>query len=422
MSYQEYWDRQSETTQAAICAVDGSVHESTVRQTGEWTAKQVACALNLKSTDRILEIGCGVGRVGKELASRCSSWVGSDISPNMLRVAEQRLRDVPNITLQQLERSSFEGIFADGEFDKAYSVAVFCHLDKEDLFLYLRDLYRVIRPGGVIYVETWNLAHPIGWHRWEFEVQNWSCLASNERKDAGRNQFCHPEEFALYVEQAGFDILAQFNDSPWIQIIAGKETSNQRKKDLKTHLTKYAEAISFSETFSKCYNRIIDLQYGVIDVVEMTTYLDSFDGEEEAALFRSYVESKWIRPKEQYRDLVKKIRQIVDTTLPSEATVLVASQGDENLLSLNGRPAYHFLQAEDGSYLWHHPESSAAAIGQLKQLRDDGGEFLVLPATLFWWLSYYSEFSEYLTERYSSVEHKDVCLVYCLTETATGIT
>ena len=359
-----------------------------------------------------------MGRVGKELASRCESWVGSDISPNMLRVAGRRLKNLPNVSLQLLEKSSFKGVFTDGEFDKAYSVAVFCHLDKEDLFLYLRDLYRVIRPGGILYVETWNLAHPIGWYRWEYEVRHWSRLTCNQRKDAGRNQFCHPKEFELYVERAGFDILVQFNGSPWMQIVAGKETSNQRKQILKTHLVKNADVISFSETFSECYEKIIDLQYGEIDVNEMMVFLDSYDGEEEAALFRSYVESKWIRPKEQYRELVKKIRQIVTTTLLPAAIVVVVSKGDEELISLDGRSAWHFMQEENGSFSGHYPESSASAIWQLKRLRARGAQFLVLPSTFFWWLSYYSEFAEYLAERYSSVEYKDVCLVYSLTETA----
>jgi ubiquinone/menaquinone biosynthesis C-methylase UbiE len=182
MSYQEFWDRQSETVEAAIRAVDGSSDETTVQLTGKWTANQVAHALDLQAGDSILELGCGVGRIGRELAARCAHWVGSDISPNMLKAAYHRLAELDNVEFAQLERSSFQGLFADDSFDKAYSVAVFCHMDKEDLFLYLRDLHRIIRPGGLIYIETWNLAHPVGWRRWEHEVRNWSRLAAGERK------------------------------------------------------------------------------------------------------------------------------------------------------------------------------------------------------------------------------------------------
>jgi len=293
MSYQDFWDRQSETVEAAIRAVDGSSDELTVQHTGIWTANQVARALDLQATDRVLELGCGVGRIGKELAPRCEQWVGSDISPNMLKAAAQRLDGLTNIDFKQLERSSFDGVFADDSFDKAYSVAVFCHMDKEDLYLYLRDLHRIIRPGGVIYIETWNLAHPVGWRRWELEVGNWSQLAAGDRKDAGRNQFCHPAEFALYVERAGFELLAQHSNSPWTQIVAAKGLSDERREDLQAHMDRHADAIAYSETFSSCFEKAMDLHNGEIDIAELHAFLDSIADTEEAALFRPYIEASW---------------------------------------------------------------------------------------------------------------------------------
>ncbi len=48
-------------------------------------------------------------------------------------------------------------MFAAASFDKAYAVAVLIHLDKEDVFLYLREVARILRPGGLLYVDTWNL-------------------------------------------------------------------------------------------------------------------------------------------------------------------------------------------------------------------------------------------------------------------------
>ena len=296
MSYQEFWDRQSETVDSAIRAVDGSSDESTVQLTGRWTANQVASALSLQPGDEVLELGCGVGRIGKELAPRCSRWVGSDISPNMLKAARHRLDGLGNVDFHQLERSSFSGIFADNSFDKAYSVAVFCHMDKEDLFLYLRDLHRIIRPGGVIYMETWNLAHPVGWSRWQYEVGNWSKLAAGERKDAGRNQFCHPAEFALYVKQAGFELLAQHDNSPWVQIVAGKDLEDESRANLLAHLQEKAGTIAYSETFSECFEKTMGLHYGEIGIDGVLSYLDSIAGTEEEALFRPYIQASWGEP------------------------------------------------------------------------------------------------------------------------------
>lgn len=293
MSYQEFWDRQSETVEAAIRAVDGSSDETTVQLTGKWTANQVTQALDLQAGDTVLELGCGVGRIGRELAPDCAHWVGSDISPNMLKAAAHRLSALDNVELAQLDRSGFQGLFADDSFDKAYSVAVFCHMDKEDLYLYLRDLHRIVRPGGLIYIETWNLAHPVGWRRWEHEVRNWSSLSPGERKDAGRNQFCHPAELALYVKQAGFEGLALYENSPWVQIIAGKSLNDSQRESLRSGYEEKAQDIAYSETFSVCFEKTMDLYNGEIETPEMLNYLDSIADTPESALFRPYIEAGW---------------------------------------------------------------------------------------------------------------------------------
>ena len=187
MSYQEFWDRQSETVEAAIRAVDGSSDEidrsvdrqmdrqpggactepaKPVTEFSSWAAVSVASAGNWRRSVRT-----GLARIS-------------------LRICSKRLptvwRNWKMLNSHNWTAPASRDLFADDSFDKAYSVAVFCHMDKEDLFLYLRDLHRIIRPGGLIYIETWNLAHPVGWRRWEHEVRNWSRLAAGERKDAGR--------------------------------------------------------------------------------------------------------------------------------------------------------------------------------------------------------------------------------------------
>ena len=52
-----------------------------------------------------------------------------------------------NVGFTELKRSRLDGL-ADASFDKAYCVAVFIHMDKEDFFLYLEEIARVLKPGG----------------------------------------------------------------------------------------------------------------------------------------------------------------------------------------------------------------------------------------------------------------------------------
>ncbi len=79
------------------------------------------------------------------------------------------------------------------------------------------------------------------------------------------------------------------------------------------------------------------------------------------------------RPNAWYRDLVERIREVVDRELPPDATVLVVSDGDDELLRLGAsRRGWHFPQMEDGTYAGHHPGDSAEAIAHLESLREQG--------------------------------------------------
>jgi GT2 family glycosyltransferase len=106
------------------------------------------------------------------------------------------------------------------------------------------------------------------------------------------------------------------------------------------------------------------------------------------------------RDKPAYRELVERVRQVVSQTVPWEATVLVITKGDAELLKLGGRRAWHFPQLEDGTYSGYHPADSAACIAELERLRALGAEFLVIPPTASWWLQHYGQFREHLQSRY----------------------
>jgi GT2 family glycosyltransferase len=113
-----------------------------------------------------------------------------------------------------------------------------------------------------------------------------------------------------------------------------------------------------------------------------------------------------------YRQLVEDVRAAVADHVPAGATVLVISRGDRELVRLDGHAGEHFPQAEDGRYLGHHPEDSAAAIEQLEALRARGAGFLVVPPTAAWWLEHYAELATHL-ERYPRVE-SDAATIYRL--------
>jgi GT2 family glycosyltransferase len=121
------------------------------------------------------------------------------------------------------------------------------------------------------------------------------------------------------------------------------------------------------------------------------------------------------REKPAYRTLVTQVRSIVCDLVPPAATVAVISKGDDDLLKLDGRRAWHFPQGAAGTYAGHYPADSRACVAALERMRGDGVEYLVVPATAQWWLRHYKDFGDYLNTRYRAVGDDEYATVFALT-------
>ncbi len=298
-NYRAVWDRRSADDTAALEAVDNSGSETVARATGKHTADAVATAVALTAEDCVLELGCGAARIGRELVERCRQWIGVDISPNMIRVAERRLAGHDNARLALLERTSLS-VIDSNSVDKAYSVAVLCHMDKEDLFLYLRELARVLKPGGLAYVETWNLADPVGWQRWMYEVNYWDRSDHGQRKDVARNQFCVAEEFMLYAERAGLDVLVCFRDSPWLQLIVGRGLDAEARAHHRLRLAGQRGQIAYTPLFGQLFLTACRVIYGEQHPVAALAELDGMTQTPEVKLYRAYIQGLWEQDPDRY--------------------------------------------------------------------------------------------------------------------------
>ncbi|MCK5298294.1 MAG: class I SAM-dependent methyltransferase, partial [Candidatus Heimdallarchaeota archaeon] len=60
----------------------------------------------IRSSDKVLELGCGYGRVLRELAKQASKVVGIDTSFESLELAKEFLLDYRNIELHQMNANS----------------------------------------------------------------------------------------------------------------------------------------------------------------------------------------------------------------------------------------------------------------------------------------------------------------------------
>jgi glycosyltransferase involved in cell wall biosynthesis len=115
-----------------------------------------------------------------------------------------------------------------------------------------------------------------------------------------------------------------------------------------------------------------------------------------------------------YQKLTGTNREAVERAVPEGSIIAVASRGDDTLLHLPGRTAWHFPRTREGVYAGYHPADSAAAIEHLESLRDQGARYFLLPGTSFWWLDHYTGFRDHLDRRYRLVWSDERCRIYDL--------
>jgi GT2 family glycosyltransferase len=121
-----------------------------------------------------------------------------------------------------------------------------------------------------------------------------------------------------------------------------------------------------------------------------------------------------------YLECVRRIRETVRRVLPRHATVAVVSKGDERLMDLYGRRAWHFPQDASGGYPGYYPNDGPSVIAQLESLRIRGAEYLLFPETALWWLERYPLFSGHLLSHYRVIHRdEDTCVIFALTEDCT---
>ncbi|MGW0519920.1 methyltransferase domain-containing protein [Crossiella sp. NPDC003009] len=107
--------------------------------------------LDLELGGRVLDFGCGLGRLSNALAETGCQVVGVDIAPSMVEQAKAMSR-FPERT----EFVAYDGRalpFPDASFDGVLSLIVLQHIPPLPKVASLLELVRVVRPGGVLVLQ-----------------------------------------------------------------------------------------------------------------------------------------------------------------------------------------------------------------------------------------------------------------------------
>jgi len=123
--------------------------------------------LDVSAQDAVLDVATGTGLVARELVRRFGcSVVGLDQSPEMLAVAGERARGL-QVTLVEGRAESLP--FADGEFAALTFTYLLRYVD--DPQAAVRELARVVRPGGTIAMLEFAVPHGVWRPLWELWVR-----------------------------------------------------------------------------------------------------------------------------------------------------------------------------------------------------------------------------------------------------------
>jgi SAM-dependent methyltransferase len=170
--------------------------------------RRLLAAGGVRPGDRVLDVGCGPGYFARMLAEEVGpegSVVGIDAAPEMIEYATRRARRLSNCRFQPGTAESLA--FPDASFDVVVSSLVMHHLPREGRLPAVREMRRVLRPGGRLVLADFEIPQRGPWHM----------VASLTGHAGGMQREVPPLE--PLVRDAGFTGLRSGDAPPWLHYV-----------------------------------------------------------------------------------------------------------------------------------------------------------------------------------------------------------
>ncbi|MDY3558676.1 class I SAM-dependent methyltransferase [Gemmata sp. JC673] len=159
----------------------------------------------LEECEAVLDFGCGCGRVLRHLTHLPAALHGCDSNPVGVEWCAEHL-PTARFAVNALE-SSLD--YDAGSFDVAYALSVLTHLPQPLQFHWMRELRRVLKPGGLLVVSLHGDALVGKLNRAERADYRAGRLVVRSGELAGTNHCAvfHPPAFVRGVLADGFEVL-----------------------------------------------------------------------------------------------------------------------------------------------------------------------------------------------------------------------
>lgn len=151
-----------------------SQHFSDTRKT-QWYGVSALIEQYVSPGESVLDLGCGNGRIADLIREIKAHYTGMDLSPDMIAIA-QKLRPQYPFAVGSILDTGFD----DNTFDHVLMIASFHHVPSQEKRVQgLKEVKRILKPGGKIIMNNWNL------HQWIFLKHR---LRANAEKLLGHHQ------------------------------------------------------------------------------------------------------------------------------------------------------------------------------------------------------------------------------------------
>jgi len=113
-----------------------------------------AVAGEVPEGSHVLDIGCGTGELAALVIERDCTVEGFDLSPSMVRAAEERIKTdnlSGKFSVRRIGVEAMDG-FGGENFDSVVSTLVFSELNDDERHFALKHAARILRPGGTIVI------------------------------------------------------------------------------------------------------------------------------------------------------------------------------------------------------------------------------------------------------------------------------
>ncbi|XP_026213181.1 phosphoethanolamine methyltransferase isoform X1 [Anabas testudineus] len=216
-TFQQFLDNQQYTSRG-ILRYEKMFGAGYVSTGGPSTTKEFVDLLNLKPSQKVLDVGCGIGGGDFYMAKTFGVEVlGLDLSDNMVEIAMERAvtERLPSVQFEVADAT--KRTFPEGSFDVIYSRDTILHID--DKLALFKRFHSWLKPGGQLLISDYCCGE-----------KPWTPAFEAYVKQRGYILYT-PSQYGKFIEEAGFcNVQAEDRTAQFIRVI---NTELQRAESIK---------------------------------------------------------------------------------------------------------------------------------------------------------------------------------------------